>query len=316
MDKGFKTICDNDIERLNNNELPPFYNEQMFKRGQVFFYQNLFGMCLGNLLGLMADLSCQTGLAVLIMTKMSSSDYSAYKRYVSTLFHMLIWYDSEFKSGSSLWASLKYVKMKHNFASKKAASVLQYQFNQRDMVLAQWGFMGIAVSRPEFLGIYDKSQENWRCFVHVWRVIGDILGITEEFNICRDSLEETRAICNEIALHVFKPEVSKREERYMKMCEHLVNGLWSFSPIIDFNSFMFYLNATLIKSTESISDQNEEYQKLTWGQKTRLQIILFVIDIMRYSIVRVSLRYLQKHAFWVVKHCNYLSWWQFGVNKI
>ncbi|XP_066142864.1 uncharacterized protein [Euwallacea fornicatus] len=316
MNKGFKTICDNDTDGLKNNELPPFYNEQMFKRGQAFFHQNIFGMCLGSLLGLMATLSNQSGLAVLIMTKMSSSDYSAYKRYMSTIFHMLIWYDSEFKPGASLWTSLHCVKTKHNCVSKKAATVLQYQINQRDMILAQWGFMGIAVSRPEFVGIYDKSQEKWKCFAHLWKVIGYLLGITEEFNICRDSLEETRAICNEIAIEVLKPQIAKREERYIKMCEHLLNGLWSISPILEFNSFMFYMNATLIKSTESISDQNEEYKKLTWDQKARLQIILFVMDNMRYSIVRVLLRYSQYFTFWLVKHFNCLSWWQFGVKKL
>lgn len=68
----------------------------------------------------------------------------------------------------------------HNAASKKASKVLNYRFNQRDMALAHWGFVGIVVSRPEFVGIYEENQESLRCFIHFWRVIGHLLGIKEE----------------------------------------------------------------------------------------------------------------------------------------
>lgn len=79
-----------------------------------------------------------------------------------------------------LWHSIKNVKFKHNSASNKAASALNYRITQKEMALAHWGFMGVAVCRPRLVGIYEQNEDTWRCFIHFWRVIGHLLGITEE----------------------------------------------------------------------------------------------------------------------------------------
>lgn len=57
------------------------------------------------------------------------------------------------------------------------------------MALTQFGFMGYAIVRPEMLGINGADEKGREGFVHVWAVIGSLLGIKDEFNICLHSLE-------------------------------------------------------------------------------------------------------------------------------
>jgi hypothetical protein len=57
------------------------------------------------------------------------------------------------------------------------------------MVITQFGFMGFALSRPHLLGIKTDINEDRDGFVHFWAVIGSMLGIKDEFNMCLHSLE-------------------------------------------------------------------------------------------------------------------------------
>ncbi|GJQ82408.1 hypothetical protein Trydic_g11823 [Trypoxylus dichotomus] len=51
----------------------------------------------------------------------------------------------------------------------------------------------------------DKNDYgNQLTIVHFWRVICHLLGIEDRFNICRESLSETKAVFNEIASAHYK----------------------------------------------------------------------------------------------------------------
>ncbi|XP_050295425.1 uncharacterized protein LOC126735471 isoform X2 [Anthonomus grandis grandis] len=307
LTKGSYVACDETSKNFNQEELPPYYDEEMYKRGQDYFHKNIFGMLLGNLLGLLAGLALQPSLAILILTKMSSSDLTAYKRYLATIFHMMIWYDEDFRPGSKLWESIKDVKSKHDSASKKSAKMLGYRINQKDMALTQFGFMGLILTRNRFLGVYDVNEEELKCFVHVWRVIGYVLGIKDEFNICRESVDETRAICNEIISKVILPEVEKRHANTWEMCSYLTNGLKAFNPFLNLNAFMFYLEVSLKNSRSSISFANQDFKKLTFGEKFKIYVILIVIYLLRFSFIRNSLNRLERYALAEAKKGNFIA---------
>ncbi|XP_074037258.1 uncharacterized protein [Leptinotarsa decemlineata] len=83
----------------DKNDLPDFYNEIMFKKGQEFFHKNITGVFLGCYLALFAGFS-QPFAKILLMTNKSSTPMTAYKRYSATILHMCTWYDSDFEPGS------------------------------------------------------------------------------------------------------------------------------------------------------------------------------------------------------------------------
>ncbi|KAG8222139.1 hypothetical protein J437_LFUL002136, partial [Ladona fulva] len=72
-------------------ELPPWFDWDKFQRGQRYFRHNMFAMFVAKLSGLLVLLAIPSVLRVLVLTKQSSTPGTAFKRYLSTLTHMLSW---------------------------------------------------------------------------------------------------------------------------------------------------------------------------------------------------------------------------------
>lgn len=57
-------------------------------------------MFAGKLSGLIAVLAVPSILKILVCTKASSVPFTAYHRYLQTIFHTMTWYEEELKVGS------------------------------------------------------------------------------------------------------------------------------------------------------------------------------------------------------------------------
>lgn len=81
--------------------MPNDFNECAFRcRAQEFYLRNQFAAFGGKLFGLIAVLAIPSILKILIFTNASSTAFTAYKRYVETIFHTVSWYKNELKPGS------------------------------------------------------------------------------------------------------------------------------------------------------------------------------------------------------------------------
>lgn len=79
-----------------------------------------------------------------------------------------------------LWKSIEEVRHRHNSASKKGCTTAGLsRITQKDMALTQFGFLGYALARPTELGIFHASEEELAGLIHIWRVVGYILGIDD-----------------------------------------------------------------------------------------------------------------------------------------
>ncbi|CAH1957859.1 unnamed protein product [Acanthoscelides obtectus] len=186
LSEGCEVPCDETSDTFKNQAcLPTYYDRNLYKQGQQFFYKHIFGLFLSKLLGLIALLSLPLTLKILMLTNMSGTPLTAYRRYMATIFHMCIWYDEDFENEKSLrlWSSINKVRGMHNAASNKANTNYQYRINQMDMALTQFGFMGISLVRSEMMGVHNVSDLEWKGFIHLWRVVGYVLGIDERYCI-------------------------------------------------------------------------------------------------------------------------------------
>lgn len=59
---------------------------------------------------------------------------------------------------------------------------------QAAVSMTLFGFMGYALVRPHLLGIKHDNDEDREAFVHFWGVIGHMLGLKDEFNMCLQQL--------------------------------------------------------------------------------------------------------------------------------
>lgn len=72
----------------------------------------------------------------------------------------------------------------HFMASKAADKHKLGIIAQTSMSVTQFAFMGYALIRPHLLGLKHDNDDDRRAFVHFWAVIGYMLGIKDEFNMC------------------------------------------------------------------------------------------------------------------------------------
>lgn len=92
--------------------------------------------------GLLTLLSEPKGLKLLSSTGRSSTPEAARKRYVSTIMHVLRWYEIDLSPGSASWESLNRVRRMHLNASNCGRSI--GGITQAEVALTTLGFMGCA----------------------------------------------------------------------------------------------------------------------------------------------------------------------------
>lgn len=120
-------------------------------------------------------------------------------------------------------------------AHKRSVGII----SQRDMAITQFGFMGFILLRHQRMGMKVK-QEDLDAIVHMWRVLGHLLGIEDQYNLCTDSYDGTVQRLKEMFHHVVTPVMYKPPENHFhEMTEAMLSGLWSFVPLITTPSFLF-----------------------------------------------------------------------------
>lgn len=315
LSEGAKISCDASSDNFHNcDTLPPFYDEELFKRGQKFFYKHLFAMFFAKCLGLIAVLSVPSVLKILMFTKMSSSELTAYKRYVATIMHMKVWYDSDFKPGSKLWRSIADVRSRHNSASNRSCSAGMHRITQKDMTITQFGFVGISVCRSKMLGIHNATDEEWKAFIHVWRVIGYLMGIEDRFNLCDGTLEETRERCNILMEQVFRPYIEQKDENFINMSRYMVNGLRCINIILKFETIMYYLHILSQDENNNKKLQSTCYS-LNSSQKSNLNLLATVVHMLSWDWFRIFQNYCHILTLWLMKVFPLLAAYQFGISN-
>lgn len=76
--------------------------------------------------------------------------------------------------------SLKIVRRKHCIAFKRSTEAGVHKPTQLDMALGQFGFIGYTVVSEKYLGI-KVTPEEMEGVVHLWRVVGSMLGIDDKY---------------------------------------------------------------------------------------------------------------------------------------
>ncbi|XP_066586536.1 uncharacterized protein [Prorops nasuta] len=243
-------------------DFPPYLDEKKFRLGQQAFYNNVFSMMLGKLTGLIALLAVPTILDIIVFTKQSGTPCTAFRRYVSTILHTFVWYEKKPEKSSEFLLSLKNVHMKHCIAFRRSAEAGLTKASQTDMALAQFGFIGFILVCSEKLGL-TCTKEELEGFVHMWRVIGYMLGMEDKYNLCTGSVEEATELCRRLLDEVFLPSFATRSKNFDEMGRVLIEGLWPVNPHLDtkaFTAFTLHLavtgatnnNHSLVIDTESM----------------------------------------------------------------
>lgn len=83
--------CDKEVP-TDEPDLPTWFDPEKYQKGREFFFRNKWSILESNMVGLICLLADIRGLSILSMTGKSSTAEDAYKRYSSTVMHVLSWY--------------------------------------------------------------------------------------------------------------------------------------------------------------------------------------------------------------------------------
>ncbi|XP_036148782.1 uncharacterized protein LOC118647631 isoform X2 [Monomorium pharaonis] len=64
--------------------------------------------------------------------------------------------------------------------------------NNSDFAIAQGAFVTLPLLYSQSIGIYNATDEDLEAFCHMWKCFGYFLGLEDEYNFCRGSLEEIK----------------------------------------------------------------------------------------------------------------------------
>ncbi|CAB3373291.1 Hypothetical predicted protein [Cloeon dipterum] len=211
---------------------PPWLNSRLFTRGQKFAQDHFYALAYSDIVSLIALFSLKDSLGPLIYTGNSSCVFSSFKRYVSTALRVLSWYEGDvFDPNSTAGKNILRVRNMHRLVVERLkatepdvlaertnivrpleslASVVRQDMNlvqgvddeghsvgtlplnQWHSGITQFMFIGMVVTNPEKLGIVFYTEEDLEALVHLWAVLGYMIGIKDEYNLCIDGLSSFR----------------------------------------------------------------------------------------------------------------------------
>jgi len=215
-----------------SNSLSDFYFVcfPFFRSGQTYFSKYRFVMNAGMLAGLVAVLAVPSILRVLSCTRQSSTAFTAYRRYVRTIFHTQAWYNFNIADrGSRFWTSIAAVRKAHSRSSHACARRGAGQITQKDLALTQFGFIGFITMGAHRIKLND--QDFLEATTHMWRVLGHLLGIKEEYNICGKNWAESKLRLDIVMRKVYEPALANTGDDFYQMTEALINGLWHMNTM-------------------------------------------------------------------------------------
>ena len=220
----------------NDNTIP--VNDDL-EAAKVFFHKHFFSMFVCMLTGLYTLMFIPSIARLLFYTKKSDNPIKAFNRYLSTLNHTVQWYFSP----KERTKSLKKVRKLHAMAVKQTLSKVKDEncvvtdngavpMSQFDLVVTQWAFIGAALTRPKSIGLCDVTTRELHLLTNQMYKVGRDLGISNEFNLCSGTLEETIQYAKDIENYVIIPALELNQD-FESMAGHLMKGVNILNPFID-----------------------------------------------------------------------------------
>lgn len=171
--------------------------------------------------GLLTLLYIPSIVQVLKNTGQSSDPESAFKRYLKTINHVILWYDDQERI-----KSLRNVRKVHKSVSRSQ------NMSQFDMVITQWGFIGPVLIKSKELGMSPISDQDLDGLRYVIFCVGKCIGINDELNLCQNSLQDAQEYSKIILEEIIQPHLKTETALSKEMADNLLQGIHFLNPFL------------------------------------------------------------------------------------
>ncbi|XP_018304550.1 uncharacterized protein [Mycetomoellerius zeteki] len=304
-----KSVIDPEATDVTPNDLPEWYNKQLYKVAQNFYKRNLMSLVAAATVGVIVVFAVETILKVLLYTKRSSSTCAAFKRYIETILHIHNIYTCDPNDLDSKWyKSMNLIRWHHKMGTRMSKKAGVGEIYQKDMVLTQFGFMGYILTTPKSFGL-NATLEEEEAFNHFWRVNAYMLGITDKLNLCRKNAKETTELCHKIK-NLYSTYLSNGTPEFHDVASNTLNALWYVDMTADIDAFMAFAY-----KIHGLPDK-----KLGWRSWLIMKYreYLFYLCLVPYIrvIVRAYTNLFVRMVIWNSYHFPILAWIKFGKDNV
>lgn len=254
-ENGIKVLAN--LAADESNIKPSWLNEEKFIKARKVMQKFHVGVDFSSLTGLLLILQIPDALEPLLSTGMSKDIPSLFRRYLSTIIHVQSWYaDDVFDPNSKGYRSIRQVRGMHKRVQQSMNlkfKVHDYRGNSRlwmtnyDISLTQFSFIGLALAYPNRCGLIGATTSELELINYYWRVLGFMMGSSDEFNICQfDNYSDIKKL-NELILEQEFLRKFKLEPCRMgvEMTQAICLSLADFMPLVTFNGLALWWSDVL-----------------------------------------------------------------------
>lgn len=171
-----------------------------------------------------------------------------------------------------------------------------HPISQLDMMVTQYCFMGLLTTFPEKFGVSSCAEDakGLSGFTHMWAVIGYLLGIEDQFNLC---LGEKNHLKKFILRDILLSDMTSSMAETGVLWEALVSAMSEFVPCLScYAALLYILDHTLNYSNSYIlyNDTNL-YEKFGYN----LMIFLLTNGFIKSKVLRIVFNNLLRLAIFL-----------------
>lgn len=115
--------------------------------------------------------------------------------------------------------------------------------SQCEMAMTQWAFFALLVLYPKDCGGHSMTRDDLEHIVYLWRVLGYLMGIEDEFNIGQGTFDECKALYKVILDDFIRPKLSENPHPYQigyDVSHGIAKALRPVNPEIRFDVVMHH----------------------------------------------------------------------------
>lgn len=164
------------------------------------------------------------------------------------------------------------------------------------------------------------TKEDLDAYCHFWRVIGYMLGIKEEYNLCTDDSATTLPRVRAVRSQIYVDALSSPTKTFDKMSRAVVDGLWCFNPFLDYDAVMFFTSMLANVPGHSYSlfsfDTPKKLENKTYVTRVILWIMVFTHSVqLHWWPARVYRNTEMLFCEFLIRYFPYLAFYKWGSIK-
>jgi len=225
-DTNFPSICAANTQKglfKQQYERPTWFDKELFEQGRQFYAEYKAGCVSSMLLSLIMGLAFDPLLKVLVYTGKSDTALKSYRRYFETFMHVESWFATDiFDKNSAGYKSIMKVRSIHiavreRISKDKGESLEGEWLSQTDLSYTIVGFAGSVIIAPHNFGC--TSTLKLAGYVHYWRVLGYLHGISDENNPFAGSLQTVQNTVADMTWNGLLPALENPPDEFEQMTQ-------------------------------------------------------------------------------------------------